>query len=144
MECNNNDINNYGILLIFMFNFLNRIFHREIENKPPASLPPEPKGSSVSTSNQKGAKYVQQEALDQALLNINTRLDSSNLIMTILIGALVICFITLFYGYWQFATTSYNNFSQRIKELNDQRYQFQQTEIEFLQKIATTSSKIGQ
>jgi len=109
---------------------------KNIPEVTPPATPPVAKGHSSGRK----AQPVDQIAFDNAIATINTRLDNSNLLMRAVILALGICFLSLFYGYWQFASTSYNDYSQRVKELNDQRYLFQQGQIDFLMKIGTMSA----
>lgn len=119
---------------------LQNIFKRETVNKPPPSLPNEPKGASAPPKKQKGVKYVQQEALDQALLLINARLDSSDSIMKVVIVALAITFIALLFSYLQFASVSLNDYRDKVKELNDDRYKIFDNRLKDIEiKTATKS-----
>lgn len=120
-----------------MFNFLKGVFGSKI-NVPDVPPPKVPKGTKEKPSTE--GKPVQQEIFDQAVAYINQRLDASNWIMGIAIVALVICFITLFLQYLQFESVSFNDYSNKVKELNDQRYQFLENRIVNLEKMSTPSA----
>ncbi|SRR5258706_541137 len=105
----------------------------------PASPPPQtPHAAEKNISNP--GEPVTQVAFDLKMEVINARLDNSNLIMIGLLIVLGICFLTLFYGYWQFASTSFNDYSQRVKELNDQRYQLLEERMKNMESRITPSS----
>lgn len=103
-----------------MINFFKHFFKPTIINKPDNPPPNVPQGKQEKTLDT--GKPVQQEAFDQAMTIIKSRLDSSNYLMVGVLLVLAICFLTLFYGYWQFSSTSFNDYSQKLKELNDDRY----------------------
>lgn len=89
---------------------------------------------------------VTQVAFDLKMEVINGRLNNSNYLLIGVLVALAICFITLFFGYWQFAATSYNDYSQKVKELNDERWSILQDKVSSLEakletKSATTSGR---
>lgn len=80
--------------------------------------------------------------IEAKMAAINKRIDLSYALMIGLLVVLAICFITLFYGYWQFAATSYNDYTQKSKELNDDRYNLLQEKMNFLEsKISTQSGR---
>ena len=124
-----------------MFNFLKRLFRLNI-NTPPTNPPATPKGRVEKTTANKGKK-VEQVAFDQAIELINLRLDISHFLTSALLFALIICFIALFFGYWQFASTSFNDYSQKVKELNDQRYQMLENRVKQMENknMASQSAK---
>lgn len=117
------------------FNFFLKPKLNILEKTSPV-IPPVKKGGKVEEG-----LYLTKLAFNAKWQIMEERLGNTNLFLTVAFGALFICFITLLYGYWQFAITSYNDYSQRVKELSDQRYQFQQVEIELLLKVATVSGK---
>ncbi len=63
--------------------------------------------------------------------------------IVVVLIALLTSLLQLYFNYKQFQSNSYDSYSQGIKQLIDQRYQLQQSQIDFLIKIATPSGKIG-
>lgn len=122
-----------------MFNLLS-FFSKprlNIPEKDPPAKPTEEKGKPKS-----GGTYLTEYAFNVKWQIMEERMNNVIVIITVAIAALVICFITLWFGYWQFASTSFNDYAQKAKDLNDQRYQFQQNEIDYLQRIASSSAKL--
>lgn len=89
-------------------------------NKLPKSTPNIPPASENNVPS--AGESVTQVAFDQKMQIINARLDTSNVLLIGVVVVLAICFITLMYGYFQFAGTSFNDYSSKVKELNDDRY----------------------
>lgn len=104
-------------------------------NKPSKKPPATPIADEKNLEN--SGEPVTQLAFDLKMQIINARLDNSNLLMIGLLIVLAVCFITLFYGYWQFASTSYNDYSQKIKELNEDKYNFLEMRIQELENKKT-------
>lgn len=107
-------------------------------NTPPTSPPATPHADERNINY--SGEPVTQVAFDLKMEIVNARIHNSNLLMIGVLIALAICFITLWFGYWQFASTSFNDYSQKVKELNDNRYNFLQDRMNFLEGKTATSS----
>lgn len=126
-----------------MRDFIKRIIFRIFpqKNPPPASVLPEPKGETVQ-SKPRGAKYVKQEALDSAILLVQTKIDTAYIIMGVVIIALTICFITLFFEYQGFIAQSFNEYNNQVRELrNEKDSLFNLHLLDLENKVGTTSGK---
>lgn len=102
-----------------------------IINKPTKAPPKFPK--AVPNTPDSG-KPVLQEAFDQAMDLIESKLNISNYLIIGVIVALTICFISVFYGYWQFVWTVNNSYTQTVKEFNDEKYKILLNRIENIEK----------
>lgn len=108
------------------------------KNTPEETPPPIPTGRKIIKKD-KGI-YLTEYVFNVKWQIMEERMSNTNTILTVAIGALVICFITLFYGYWQFASVSLNDYRDKVKELNDERYQLLKNQIMDLEKISTPSA----
>lgn len=109
-------------------------------NIPPTNAPPEPV-SEGQTSDP--GELVTKIALEQKMEIVHERLRTHDTLIIGVIFVLAICFVTLFYGYWQFASTNFSDYRNAVNNLNDSRYQTQQSEIDVLLRIATSSGSFG-
>ncbi len=101
-------------------------------NSPPGVVPAVPHANKNNVTNP--GELVTQIAFEQKMAAIDARLNTSNQILLAVIIVLVVCFVTLFYGYWQFTATSYSDYSGKVDQLNKDRYTFLQERINLLQK----------
>lgn len=124
-----------------MFNFIKRLFHRQPINTPPKTPPDTPKVEQKKDNIGKEGELIQDEATRNALALVNQRLDTNDAILKGIVFITILSFIALLFGYFQFASTSLNDYSQRVRELKEQKFQFQQAQIDFLLKIATSGAK---
>lgn len=105
-------------------------------DKPPPAEPPAEKGKP-----QKGGTYLPEYVFNVKWQIMEERLKNTNVIMVVAIAALVICFITLFFEYQQFIATSFNDYSAKVKELNDERYKTLDNRLKDVE--VKTASKSG-
>ena len=93
---------------------------RIIVNQPSSTPPltPVPDERNVDETGQS----VSQLAFDSKISIIEAQLKNSGNMILAVIVVLIVAFITLFFNYYQFTSTSYNEYSQRIKEMNDDRF----------------------
>ena len=122
-----------------MINSIKKLFRIKVKNTPDNIPPATPQTTVDHTPIGKGQK-VDRIAFENTVAIINARLDSSDLLMRIVILALIICFITLLFGYIQFASTSFNDYSLKVKELQDDRYDLIQERLNFLENNISTQS----
>lgn len=116
-----------------------KIFSKRTLNTPPTTPPTTPEAEEVEI--QEEGIYLTQYSFNIKWKIIEERMKTTNIILVGTVLVLFICFLTLFYGYWQFTSVSLSDYSQKVKDLNDQKFQFQQTEIDLLLKTSTTSGK---
>jgi len=116
-----------------------RLFYKPV-NVPETPPPPVPKGEKENSSEDKGT-YLTQYAFTLKWQVMEERMNTTNLLLMGAFIVLVACFISLYFNYMQFIATSKDDYSQQIKALNDQKFQLQQSEIDFLMKVATQSAK---
>lgn len=116
-------------------------------NTPP-SPPPATPHADERNINYSGEPVTQvafdmrMEVVNSRMDGMSSRLESTNLLMIGVLIVLAICFLTLFYGYWQFDSTSRDGYAQKSKELNDDRYNLLKDRLDFLEsKIATQSAQ---
>lgn len=105
-----------------MSNILSILFGPK-KNVPEETPPRVPEGKKIKENSKEKGTYLTEFAFNAKWQIMEERMQNSNLIITVAIGALFICFLALFYGYWQFAASSFNDYSARVKELNDGRLQ---------------------
>lgn len=116
------------------------MFGFERKKNIPDTLPPTTPNIKGRNPRDKGI-YITEFVFNLKMETIEGRLKNSNIILTVAFIALIICFLTLFFGYWQFASSSYNEYSQRIKELNDNRFDYLINRIKDVEnKTAATQS----
>lgn len=118
-----------------------KIFLRPRLNTPPNAPPPIPTGEKVSKTEEEKGIYLTQYSFNIQWQIMEERMNTTNIVLLVSFFALLICFATLFYGYWQFASTSFNDYSNKVDDLNDQRYLLMQQQIDFLSEIATPSAQ---
>jgi len=104
-------------------------------NTPDTPPPPTPSGETNPTSNH--GKKVGLIAFDNAMSLIDMRINNSNRLMVAVIIVLAICFLSLYFNYIQFTSTSFNDYSQKVKELNDQRYEIFNDRLMIFEKLLT-------
>lgn len=120
-----------------MFNFFTNLLGPK-KNIPEQAPPSIPSGKKIAYKD--GGTYLTEYAFNVKWQIVEERMKNTNVILTVAIGALLICFLTLFYGYWQFASASYTDYSNKVKELNDQKYQFLENRVINLEKTSTSRS----
>jgi hypothetical protein len=100
----------------------------------PPSIPPSKKGkTNDGTPLPEYVFNVKWQIMEE-------RMNTTNLVLTVGFVGLAIAFVALFYNYYQFASTSFNDYNNRLKELNDQRFELLQKEIDRLELNQATNS----
>ncbi|OGD79875.1 hypothetical protein A2368_03120 [Candidatus Collierbacteria bacterium RIFOXYB1_FULL_49_13] len=91
-----------------------------IKNKPNTKVPGKPKPEKQGVNDP--GQMVSQLAFNSEISIIKSKIDTFNNLIVAVIFVLAVCFIGLFFNYYQFSSASYNEYSQRVKELSDEKY----------------------
>jgi len=118
-----------------MFNPL-KIFHRTTVNTPPETPPQTPIAKSGGRQT-KGGIWLSDYEFRVKWQIMEEKMNTVYVFIAVVVIALFACLIGLYFDYKQFQTNSYNEYSQKLKDLNDERYQLQQEQINSLLKTPT-------